>query len=125
MKNTTIVLLFCLISAITYSQNPIEGLWQPEGKDAIFKIYEENGKFYGQLIGSNNPEEDLKIKEKDKIILLRDLQEESKSEYCCGIFISPEKKKKVSASLTLKNDNTVLLKIKKGWFRKSIVWKRI
>jgi hypothetical protein len=114
-----------MIGTMSFSQNTIEGQWQPEGKDAIFKIYEENGKFYGQLIGSNDPEEDLKIKEKDRIILLQDLQKESQSKYCCGLFISPEKKKKVSASLTVKDNNTIVLKVKKGWFSKSIIWKRV
>lgn len=125
MKLVLITIMSLLTGTITFSQNSIEGRWQPEGKDAIFKIYEENGKFYGQLIGSDNPEEDLKIKEKDKIILLRDLHEESQSKYCCGIFISPENKKKLSASLTLKNDDTIILEVKKGWFSKSIIWKRV
>ena len=116
----------CLITTSNLvAQNSIEGTWQPEGKDAIFKIYEEDGKFYGQLIGSDNPAEDSKIKDKDKIILLRDLQEESTSRYCCGTFISPEKKKKLSASLRLKDEDTIVLRVKKGWFSKSIIWKRI
>ena len=57
--------------------------------------------------------------------VLRDLQEESTSRYCCGTFISPEKKKKLSASLRLKDEDTIVLRVKKGWFSKSIIWKRI
>jgi uncharacterized protein (DUF2147 family) len=125
MKNITAILLFILVSKISFSQSPIEGQWQPEGKDAIFKIYEENGKFYGQLIGSNNKEEDKKIKEKESIVLLRELQEESDNTYCCGTFISPKNKKKASASVEIKDENTIILKVKKGWFSKSIIWNRI
>ncbi len=123
---SVLTIIICLTSTFAaLSQNRIEGTWRPEGKDAIFKIFEENGKFYGQLIGSDNPEEDEQIKQKDQILLLRDLQEESDSNYCCGTFISPEKKKKLSASLRLKDEDTIVLKVKKGWFSKSIIWKRI
>lgn len=117
--------IFLLFSSGVFSQDSILGNWQPKGKDAIFKIYEENGKFYGQLIGSNNKEEDEKIKEQESIVLLRDLKEESSKTYCCGSFISPKNKKKASASLKLKDENTIVLKVKKGWFSKSITWNRI
>ena len=80
------IIISLLASTITFSQNTIEGTWQPEGKDAIFKIFEENGKYYGQLIGSNDSNQDEQIKEKDAIILLRDLQKESNTNFCCGTF---------------------------------------
>lgn len=108
-----------------FSQHSIEGTWQPEGKEAIFKIFEENGKYYGKLIGSNNQDQDKQIKEKDAIILLSDLQKESSTTYCCGTFIAPEKKKKLAADVTLKDENTIEITVKKGWFSKSIIWKRV
>lgn len=117
--------LFFLVSANTFSQDSILGNWQPKGKDAIFKIYKENGKFYGQLIGSKNKEEDKKIKEKDSIVLLRNLKEESNTTFCCGSFISPKNKKQASASIKIKDENTIVLKVKKGWFSRSIIWNRI
>lgn len=120
-----IVVLFVFTSTIAFSQNSIEGTWQPEGKQAIFKIFEKNGKYYGQLIGSTNPDEDKKIKSKEKIILLRNLEKESDKEYCCGVFIAPENKTKLSASLTLVDKNNIQLTLKKGWFGKTIVWNRI
>ena len=125
MKSIFLMITCLLATMVTFSQSSIEGTWQPEGKDAIFKIYEENGKFYGQLIGSNNKEEDEKIKEQKSIVLLRGLKQESSTTYCCGTFISPKNKKKASASLKLKYENTIILKVKKGWFSKSITWNRI
>jgi uncharacterized protein (DUF2147 family) len=113
-----------LASTITFSQT-IEGTWQPEGKDAIFKIFEENGKYYGQLIGSNDSNQDEQIKEKDVIILLRDLQKESNTNFCCGTFFVPEKKRELSAAVTLTDENTIVIKVSKGWFSKSITWKRV
>lgn len=125
MKSMFLMIICLLTSLVVFSQKSIEGTWQPKGKDAIFKIYEENRKFYGQLIGSNNKDEDKKIKEQESIILLRDLQEESNNTFCCGTFISPKDKKKASASLKIKDENTIILKVKKGWFSKSIIWNRI
>lgn len=125
MKSLITGMLTLFTSAIAFSQNIIEGTWQPEDKDAIFKIYEDNGKLYGQLIGSNNKEEDEKIKEQESIVLLRDLQKESNNTYCCGTFTSPKNKKKASVSVKLANQNTIVLKVKKGWFSKSIIWNRI
>lgn len=120
-----ITVLCLLLSTLAPSQNSIEGTWQPEGKHAIFKIFEKDGKFYGQLIGSTNPEEDTKIKAQDEILLLRNLEKESDKEYCCGVFIAPENKTKLSASLTLVDKNKIKLTLKKGWFGKTIIWNRI
>lgn len=125
MKSMFLMINCLLISVVVFSQKNIEGTWQPKGKDAIFKIYEENGKFYGQLIGSKNKDEDKKIKEQESIVLLRDLQKESNNTFCCGTFISPKNKKRASATLKIKDKNTILFKLEKGWFSKSIIWTRI
>ena len=125
MKSLMIAALYLFTSTIAFSQNSIEGTWQPEGKEAIFKIFEKNGKYYGQLLGSTNPEEDKQIKSQEEIILLRNLEKESGKEYCCGVFIAPEKKTTLSASLTLVDKNKIKLTLKKGWFGKTIVWNRI
>jgi uncharacterized protein (DUF2147 family) len=125
MRPLMITALCLFLSTLAFSQNSIEGTWQPEGKQAIFQIFEKDGKYYGQLIGSTNPEEDKKIKSQEKIILLRNLEKESDKEYCCGVFIAPENKTKLSASLTLVDKNKIKLTLKKGWFGKTIIWNRI
>ncbi|SEJ66179.1 hypothetical protein SAMN05192553_107145 [Cyclobacterium xiamenense] len=63
MKSLMIATFCLFISIIAFSQNSIEGTWQPEGKQAIFKIFEKDGKYYGQLIGSTNQDEDKKNQE--------------------------------------------------------------
>ena len=125
MKSIFLMITYLFTSVVVFSQSSIEGTWQPEGKQAIFKIFEKDVKYYGQLIGSTNPEEDKKIKSKDEIILLRNLEKESVKEYCCGVFIAPENKTKLSASLTLVDKNKIKLRLKKGWFGKTIIWNRI
>lgn len=125
MKSLMIATFCLFISTLAFSQNSIEGTWQPEGKQAIFKIFEKDGKYYGQLIGSTNQDEDKKIKSKEKIILLRNLEKESDKEYCCGVFIAPENNTKLSASITLVDKNKIKLTLKKGWFSRTILWNRI
>jgi uncharacterized protein (DUF2147 family) len=125
MKSIFLMITYLFTSVVVFSQNNIEGTWQPEGKQAIFKIFEKDGKYYGQLIGSTNQDENKKIKSKEKIILLRNLEKESDKEYCCGVFIAPENKTKLSASLTLVDKNKIKLRLKKGWFGKTIIWNRI
>jgi uncharacterized protein (DUF2147 family) len=125
MKSIFLMITYLFTSVVVFSQNNIEGTWQPEGKQAIFKIFEKDGKYYGQLIGSTNQDENKKIKSKEKIILLRNLEKESDKEYCCGVFIAPENKTKLSASLTLIDKNKIKLRLKKGWFGKTIIWNRI
>ena len=120
-----IAVLCLFISTITFSQNSIEGTWQPEGKQAIFKVFEKDGKYHGQLIGSTKPDEDTKIKAQKNIIPLRNLEKESNKVYCCGVFNAPENKTKLSASLTLVDKNKIKLRLKKGWFGKTIIWNRI
>jgi len=125
MRSLMIATLCLFLNTLAFSQNNIDGTWQPEGKQAIFKIYEVDGKFYGQLIGSTNPKEDEQIKSQEEIILLKNLEKESDKDYCCGVFIAPEKKTTLSASLTLVDKNKVKLTLTKGWFGKTIVWNRI
>lgn len=124
MKPFFLTLLYITSSLMSFSQSNIEGIWQPDDKNAIFRIYEENGKFYGQLIGSKDPEENKKIKEKERIVLLRNLKKKSETEYCCGIFIAPETKTKLSAAIILISNDRLKLKLNKGWFTKSIIWNR-
>lgn len=125
MKSIFLMITCLLATMVTFSQSSIEGTWQPEGKEAIFKIFEKNGKHYGQLIGSTNPEEDKRIKRQEEIILLRNLEKKSDKEYCCGVFFAPENKTKLSASLTLVDKNKIKLRLKKGWLGKTIIWNRI
>ena len=125
MKSIFLMITYLFTSVVVFSQNNIEGTWQPEGKQAIFKIFEKDGKYYGQLIGSTNQDENKKIKSKEKIILLRNLEKESDKEYCCGVFIAPENKTRLSASLTLVDQNKIKLRLKKGSFGKTIIWNRI
>ena len=125
MNSALIVLIYFLTSTITYSQSSILGTWQPEGQEAIFKIFEKDGKYYGQLIGSDNPEEDKQIKKQSEIVLLSDIVKESDSIYCCGSFISPKNKKKANASIILRDKNTIELTVKKAWYSKSITWHKI
>lgn len=87
MKSIFLMITCLLATMVTFSQSSIEGTWQPEGKEAIFKIFEKNGKHYGQLIGSTNPEEDKRIKRQEEIILLRNLEKNQIKNIAVGCFL--------------------------------------
>lgn len=38
MKSIFFMITYLFTSVVVFSQNNIEGTWQPEGKEAIFKI---------------------------------------------------------------------------------------
>ena len=119
--------LFSIVSLD--AQSNIIGTWQPEDKQQRFEIYEENGKYYGKIIGSDDAEEDKQIKskiEKDgQVIPLKDFIKKNEKEYCCGTFFSPKNQKENSATILIESDNKFKLTVKKGWLSKSVYWTRV
>ena len=118
-----ILTCLCLISA--KAQGSIEGEWKNDKNGTTILIYEEEGSYFGQLIGSEDPEQDQKIKEQDKIILLRDFKNEGDSQFCCGTIYQPKKKRSLDGSIELEDENTMILTGKYKKFSRSQSWTRI
>ncbi|MEL6274598.1 MAG: hypothetical protein AAFU03_05825, partial [Bacteroidota bacterium] len=82
--NSTPPALFLMLVLGTISaqaQAGIEGKWNTNKEGGIILIYEEDGKYYGQLISSDNPENNKKIQEHGKkIILMRDFEQKNETE---------------------------------------------
>ena len=114
---------YCLPSVT--AQSTIEGDWKDPKNGAIISIYEENGKFYGQLKGSEDPKAQKRIESQGKIILLKDFKRENEKSYCCGTIYQPKKKKTISATLYLEDNNTLRIEGRYGPFKGSQVWTRI
>ena len=114
---------YCLPSVT--AQSTIEGDWKDPKNGAIISIYEENWKFYGQLKGSEDPKAQKRIESQGKIILLKDFKRENEKSYCCGPIYQPKKKKTISATLYLEDNNTLRIEGRYGPFKGSQVWTRI
>jgi uncharacterized protein (DUF2147 family) len=107
------------------AQAEIEGKWRDNDKGVMVLIYEEEGKYFGQLIESDNAEANEKIQSNGKIIILRDFKKESETKFCCGKIYQPKKKKSFSASIELEDENTLKIIVKKGIIKRTQSWTKI
>jgi len=124
---TLLCFVFLTLSAGTvHAQTAIIGDWQNQDKGGIIRIYEENGLYYGRLIGSSDDDEDQRIKNQPhKIILFKDFEQKSDTKWCCGTIVQPKEKKELSGTLTLENETTLKVTGKKGLFSGSTIWKKV
>jgi uncharacterized protein (DUF2147 family) len=126
--------------------NSIVGTWLNHEKNAHIEIYEENGKYFGKISkvftdkldtskmdgkGQNLSEEEKKSKMTERsqkminTIILRDLKF-SKNEWKDGTLLIPQKDESLKSSVKLVEDNNSLaIKVKKGWFSKTIYWTKV
>ncbi len=111
-----------------FAQSPqdIEGKWMDEDKGGIIQIYEENGKYFGKLIGSTNAKDDKKIKEKDKeVLILRNFKKQGENSFCCGTVFQPKRKVEADATLELEDINTLKIQASYMGFTKTKTWLRL
>jgi len=119
-----IVLLSWLSIFSVQAQSGIEGKWKNE-KGVVISIYEEEGKYFGRLISSENAEQNKQIQDKEKIVLLNNFEKESDTKFCCGTIFQPKMKKNLNATLYLEDANTLKMKVKQGVFSGTKYWERI
>lgn len=149
MKTSFYTLLFILASSACFGQvnaNSIVGTWLNHEKNAHIEIYEENGKYYGKISkvftdkldtskmdgkGQHLSEEEKKNKMAEQsqkminTIILKDLQF-SKNEWKNGTLLIPKKDESLKSSVKLVEDkNSLAIKVKKGWFSKTIYWTKV
>ena len=125
--------VFSVILAITASiimisftsQKGIEGKWKDDIGGGVILVYEKDGLYFGELISADNPEEDKKIKEHGKVVIMKNFKKESTNNYCCGTIFQPRKKRTISATLVLENQDTLRINGRYGVFKRSRIWKRI
>ena len=108
------------------AQSSIEGKWKESQKGGIIEIYEEDGQYFGQLIGSENQEETEKIQAREeKIIILRNFEKKNDTKFCCGKIFQPKTKRTLNGTLTLVDENTLKVKGKMGIMSGTTTWTRI
>jgi uncharacterized protein (DUF2147 family) len=119
----TVLVGFMMISAI--APKGIEGKWKDTNDGGVILIYKENGFYYGQLISADNPEDNKKIKQQGKVVLMEDFEKKSATEFCCGTIYQPKHKRILNASLVLKEYNTLKINAIYGILTGSRIWKRV
>lgn len=126
--NKAILLLTCILGVSILSakaQTGIEGKWKEPKNGGVILIYKENGKYFGQLIASDDPEETAKIKEQGKVVILRDFEKKSETEFCCGKIFQPQKKKLISGTLTQESPTRLKISGRTGVFSGTQTWTRL
>jgi sterol desaturase/sphingolipid hydroxylase (fatty acid hydroxylase superfamily) len=114
------------ITAFSYTvSDGIEGKWKFKDNGAVVRIYEENGFYFGELIEAGNGEDDKKLKNHGEIILLKNFEKKSETEFCCGTLFAPKKNKTLDASMTLENRQTLRIDATYGVFSGSRKLERV
>lgn len=119
------VSLICLLS-LSFRSAPLslEGTWRDHEGGGVIRIYQQAGKYHGQLIAADDPEEQQMITGK-RIMILEGFEQQTTGELCCGTIFLARMNRHVSGTLSLVNDSTLLLTGRWGPFSKSRTWKRM
>jgi len=108
-----LAVVLLLISASS-PKNRIEGKWIFQKNGAVVEMDEKDVLFFGELIKTSNEEDNKKILEKGKIILLNNFEKESETVYCCGTLFAPKKDMILDATMILEDPNTLRVNAKYG-----------
>lgn len=115
---TPIVILFILFSFSAMSQSTIEGKWKDVETGGTIFIFQQEGKYFGQLIGTDTPENDKKIQGKT-VFILKDFEMKNEKEFCCGTVFQPKSKRTVSGKIKLINPTTLNVTGRKGFISRT------
>lgn len=139
MKKIALVLMFCLSTTITFSQD-IFGKWitiddETGVEKSIVNIYEKNGKVYGKIVDILNKDrkgvlcDKCEGNEKNKpilgLVIIKDLEKEGEY-YKNGTIFNPENGKKYTCRITL-SDNPDVLQVRGyiSFLYATQYWKRL
>jgi uncharacterized protein (DUF2147 family) len=121
MKKSIIsIILFLFVTITSFAQSEVEGIWFNTKKDGKIKIYEKDGKFYGEIVwllepldeNDGKPKRDIynpdEAKHTDLIIglnVLKGLEFDTKNVWDSGKIYDPENGKTYACKMTLIDEN--------------------
>ncbi|MFT4646254.1 MAG: hypothetical protein ACI8ZX_002679 [Planctomycetota bacterium] len=121
MKKSIIsIILFLFLTITSFAQSEVEGIWFNTKKDGKIKIYEKDGKFYGEIVwllepldkNDGKPKRDIynpdEAKHSDLIIglnVLKGLEFDTKNVWDSGKIYDPENGKTYACKMTLVDEN--------------------
>lgn len=117
------LVLVCSLAARAQSPKAITGLWWNAEKTAKVEVYEEDGKFFGKIVelvepnengrprtDKENPNDNLRKRPLEGLVILRDLEHDSGKEYEDGEIYDPKSGKTYSCNAELVNNNQLDLR---------------
>lgn len=120
IKSILVAVVFLMVTVVSFSQNEVEGIWLSTNKDGKVKIYEKDGKFYGEIIwllepldeNSGKPKTDIynpdESKHQNPVIglnILKGLVFDEDNVWDDGQIYDPENGKTYSCKMTLKDED--------------------
>ncbi len=119
LKTRLFVLFISFFSLATLSAaeppTNIEGKWRFEDSGATVLIYKENGFYVGRLLDAGNDEDNQLLEGKGEIFILRDFKKVSDVKYCCGTTYAPKKKRTLSSTLVVVEEDKLRIDLKIGF----------
>ena len=120
----SISLLFSLNLLAQSESDVILGNWYNQEKDAVIKIYKEDGKYHGKIIwmlnpldeNGNpktdplNPDESLQSRSRMGMIILYNFEYDSENEWDDGNIYDPKSGNEYSGTMTLTSKNNLNLR---------------
>tara|TARA_B110000495_G_C22782614_1_gene457700 strand:+ start:243 stop:677 length:435 start_codon:yes stop_codon:yes gene_type:complete len=120
LKHISTTVVFLLITISSFAQTTVEGVWFNTKKDGKIKIYEIDGKFYGEIVwllelfdeNDGKPKSDINnpdVSKHDDLIIglnvLKGLVFNEKNVWDSGKIYDPENGKTYSCKMTLKDND--------------------
>ena len=115
IRNVVVLIAISLISLNSFAQADIAGKWVVGKQNTVVKIEQNDGIYSGIIISSDNSKAEIGK------LMVKDLRE--KNGKWKGKTYSPKRKEWYDAAFIPKN-NSLDIKIKVGFFSKTIEWVR-
>jgi uncharacterized protein (DUF2147 family) len=113
LRNVVVLIAISLFSLNSFAQSDVSGEYIIGEKNTVVKIEQHNGIYNGKIISSGNPNADI-----GKLILKELKQTEGKWK---GELYSPKRERWYDAEFIPK-ENSLDVKIKAGFFSKTMEW---
>jgi uncharacterized protein (DUF2147 family) len=114
-KNVIVVTMLSLFSTTTFAQSNFSGEWILGEQNSIVKIEQINGVYAGKIVSSDNPKVEIGK------LMVKDLSQTNGK--WKGKLYWPKRKEWYSAEFT-STENKLTIKIKVGFFSKTVEWIR-
>ena len=113
LRNVFTLLVFSLLSLVSYSQSDLTGEWIMGEKNTVVKIELDNDSYSGTIVSSDNPDVEI-----GKLILKEITNKKDKWK---GKLYAAKKKKWMDAEFTV-DKNILKVKVKSGFMSKTLEW---
>ena len=113
LRNVLAIVIVCLYSMTSFAQSEVAGEWIVGEKNTVVKIEQHDGIYTGKIISSDNPNAEIGK------LMVKELKEKKGS--WKGKIYSPKRKEWYDAKFVPKG-NQLNLKMKVGFFSKTIEW---